>query len=148
MKIRLYEPKFFELLYLFFLLLFSGFPPFPFFKVKYFVAKNNGKIVGGIGVSNYNSYYGIGQFVVKRSERRRGIGSDVLKQILNSRNKEVYLNCYIGMKKFYEKFGFSEVKENNLPIKMRKRFKFYRFLAMLINKNLIYMKRKSYSKTL
>lgn len=143
MKIRLYKPKPFELLYLFFLLLFSGIIPFPFFKVKYFVAKKNGKVVGGIGISKSNSYYGIGQFVVKHSERRKGIGSDILKQILKSRNKEVYLNCYIEMKKFYEKFGFREVKGNNLPIKMRKMYKFYRFLARLINKNLIYMKRKS-----
>ncbi|MCH5190680.1 MAG: GNAT family N-acetyltransferase [Oscillospiraceae bacterium] len=76
------------------------------------VIYENGRIIGGGFVSFGNDYSVISDVYVKEEYRGKGYGSDLVKKLLKLSSKEnVYLICKEKNIGFYEKLGFTVVKE-------------------------------------
>jgi N-acetylglutamate synthase-like GNAT family acetyltransferase len=53
--------------------------------------------------------------VVERARRRQGIGSSLVKAAMNSRGGTLYARCEPPYRRFFERFGFEEVAEDDVP---------------------------------
>jgi predicted N-acetyltransferase YhbS len=57
----------------------------------------------------------IEDMVVDSSRRREGIGRALMQAAMNSRGGTLYLCCHEDTIAFYERFGFAEISEEELP---------------------------------
>ena len=105
---------------------------------NFWVASDNGRIVGTIGLLDVGDAYGVlRKMFVAASHRGTGLAAELLQTCLTwarmARMTEVTLGTTEGMKaahRFYEKRGFVEVTAASLPSsfpRMRVDTKFYRY---------------------
>jgi GNAT superfamily N-acetyltransferase len=83
----------------------------------FLVVEKNGEIIGTLGIINKGDAK-IKRMYVKKSERRRGIGTALMEKVFQyckGKFKRIFLSTYPEMKAegFYEKFGFKEFKRDN-----------------------------------
>ena len=78
-----------------------------------FVYIKDKKVVGSIMTFRHTKSAWIGNFIVSKKHRGKGIGRSLLSQAIEYLNKkkkkQIYLNAAYGAKKLYEKFGFKKV---------------------------------------
>lgn len=78
-----------------------------------FVYVEDGKVVGSIMTFQHSQSAWIGNFVVSRERRGRGIGRELLTRAINcleeKKKKQIFLNAACGAEGLYEKFGFKKV---------------------------------------
>jgi GNAT superfamily N-acetyltransferase len=82
----------------------------------FFVAEENGRIVGTIGIKNEGDAR-ISRMYVRKSERGKGIGNSLFEHALKycrKKFKRIFLSTYPQMKaeRFYEKCGFRKYKQD------------------------------------
>ncbi len=83
---------------------------------KYLVAKQNGEIVGFAGMLQNPPEMEIMNIVIKKQERKKGIGAFLLNKMLeiaeNNKIETIFLEVHeknVAAKKLYEKAGFCEI---------------------------------------
>lgn len=82
---------------------------------SYFFARD-GSLVGALRVIEVAPQTVIIEDVlVKEGRRGEGIGQQLMQAALNSRGGSMFLCCHAETIGFYERFGFSELPENELP---------------------------------
>lgn len=82
---------------------------------QFLVATAENKIVGCIRIKKIGGYYKLSSLAVVPDYRIKGIGSLLIKNILNENaSRPVYLFCNIKNVNFYEKFGFKKVEAVNI----------------------------------
>ncbi|MCK4994494.1 MAG: GNAT family N-acetyltransferase [Candidatus Omnitrophica bacterium] len=78
-----------------------------------FVYVEAGKIVGSIMTFQHTQSAWIGNFIVSREYRGKGIGKKLLSRAIEyldkKKKKQIYLNAAYEAKNLYKKFGFKEV---------------------------------------
>ena len=105
---------------------------------NFWVASDNGRIVGTIGLLDVGDAYGVlRKMFVAAGHRGTGVAAELLQTCLSwarmARMTDVMLGTTEGMKaahRFYEKRGFVEVTATSLPSsfpRMRVDTKFYRY---------------------
>jgi N-acetylglutamate synthase-like GNAT family acetyltransferase len=57
----------------------------------------------------------VDDMLVREDRRRQGFGSQLMRAAMNSRGGTLYLSCHDDTVAFYERFGFSEISEEDLP---------------------------------
>ena len=70
------------------------------------LVKNNKKIVARADLFEYKNTLYLAQLRVEAKWRRRGIGSAIVKHIIQEYNKNIYLRCSISLTSFYSRLGF------------------------------------------
>ena len=83
---------------------------------KFFVAEENGEIIGTLGIKNEGDAR-ISRMYVKKEKRGKGIGKKLMEKAIRyckKKFKRIFLTTYIQMnsKDFYEKIGFKEYKRD------------------------------------
>lgn len=78
-----------------------------------FVCAEDDRIIGSIMTFHHTKSAWIGNFIVSKEYRGRGIGKKLLSQAIEyldrKKKKQIYLNATYEAKKLYEKFGFRDV---------------------------------------
>jgi predicted N-acetyltransferase YhbS len=57
----------------------------------------------------------VDDMLVRKERRREGIGADLMRAAMNSRGGTMFLCCHEELIRFYERFGFALVSEDDLP---------------------------------
>ncbi len=70
----------------------------------FWVAEMGNKIVGTVQLKDYEDFFFLGSLVVVAEEQGKGVASALLKEVLRSHQKNIYL--YTIVPEFFEKFGF------------------------------------------
>ena len=92
-------------------------------KAKHVLGKKNNEIIAYARIFNSGDYFkeaSFGRAVVKKSERGKGIGDElVINSINNIPEKEIKISAQSYLKDFYEKHGFvakgDEYLEDGIP---------------------------------
>jgi N-acetylglutamate synthase-like GNAT family acetyltransferase len=79
----------------------------------WFVARDGGEIIGTIHVADVEDARYLDDVVVVAARRGAGIGTEFVRSRLEGR--DVFLACHDNRTAFYERLGFEEVTENELP---------------------------------
>ena len=94
---------------------------------KFFIAKQDGKLIGTIGLKKEGERYRIAKMYVDKSQRGKGIGMQLMDKLLeyckNNDIKDLFLTTYKQMNSvgFYKKMGFEIIKTKNDEVFMRKK---------------------------
>jgi GNAT superfamily N-acetyltransferase len=70
------------------------------------IIERNKSLVGFIKFSNSNSKTCIVQVFVSPKYRRKGLGSALIKHLVENTNKPIYVDCFPGLVSYYARFGF------------------------------------------
>lgn len=93
--------------------------------IKFWVEKQNGKLIGTIGLKKERERFRIARIYVDKAFRDEGIGTKLMNKLLKycRQNKitDFFLTTYKQMNSigFYEKMGFRIIKEEGNIITMR-----------------------------
>jgi GNAT superfamily N-acetyltransferase len=81
---------------------------FPISKKKYvtWIIEKNKSLVGFIQLSDSNSKIDIIQVFILPNCRRRGLGSALIKHLVENTNKPVYVDCLPALVSYYARLGF------------------------------------------
>ena len=84
----------------------------------FFVALEEGRVVGCAQLENRNDLYFLGSVAVTEDQRGKGYASRLLNEVLKGAKKDVYL--FTAIPEFFSKFGFNEAPiRPGLPSKDR-----------------------------
>ena len=82
-----------------------------------FVCVKDNKVVGSIMTFHHTESAWIGNFIVSKKYRGRGIGKKLLSQAIEyldrKKKKQIYLNADFDAENLYEKFGFKKIMPVN-----------------------------------
>jgi N-acetylglutamate synthase-like GNAT family acetyltransferase len=83
---------------------------------RFWVAEDKSGIAGIVRLEEFDDYFFLSSLGVKKDKRKKGIAAALLKSILKSANKNIYL--YTIVPEFFKKFGF-EIADPppSLPLK-------------------------------
>ncbi len=70
----------------------------------FLVAEKESRIIGTLQLAEYEDFFFLGSLAVVKEEQKKGVARTLLKAVLRSHNKNVYL--YTIIPEFFEKFGF------------------------------------------
>jgi len=88
---------------------------------QFLIAQDGNKTIGCARIQNIEGYFKLSSLAVLSDYRKKGIGSLLIKKILDGNSERpVYLFCNIKNKGFYEKFGFKMIKIENMPEALKK----------------------------
>ncbi|MFI5163646.1 MAG: GNAT family N-acetyltransferase [Bacteroidia bacterium] len=76
---------------------------------QFIVAKNNNSIIGFGRLRSYTYCTEIATVGIVSEERHKGLGADIIKELIRSGPPEIYVTCVIP--EFFGKLGFQTVKE-------------------------------------
>jgi predicted N-acetyltransferase YhbS len=80
---------------------------------RWFVARDEGEIVGAIHVAEVDGALYLDDVSVTEARRGAGLGSRFVGSLLEDR--DVYLACHDNRIAFYERLGFELIEESELP---------------------------------
>jgi 1-acyl-sn-glycerol-3-phosphate acyltransferase len=88
---------------------------------QFLIAEDKNEIVGCIRIKDVNGYFMLASLAVLPDYKRRGIGSTLIRKIIEENNKRpVFLFCNLKNEGFYKKLGFKIVKAENIPEALKK----------------------------
>lgn len=76
---------------------------------QFVVMKKENNIIGFGRLRDYPEFAEIATIGVIHSERNKGVGSSIVKELIRTGPKEMYVTCVIP--DFFSKFGFQTVKQ-------------------------------------
>ncbi|HET9587592.1 MAG TPA: GNAT family N-acetyltransferase [Anaerolineales bacterium] len=119
---------------------------------NFLIAEENGQIVGIRQVKVHSQgTREVASGFVRPEYRRQGISAQLMNEILRRENSPLYLMCNKKWKKYYEQFGFRDVRFVDLPRDFFKEYLIGKVITTLISIftfrriNIIPMKRASTS---
>jgi len=87
---------------------------------RFIVAEAEGAFVGCVQIKPHkDGVRELASLAVVPEKQGAGIGSMLVKAVLEREPGELYLMCQKGLTTYYERFGFFEVKGNALPRSLR-----------------------------
>lgn len=82
---------------------------------NFLLAELDGQVVGCGQVKPYPGCRELGSLVVRKPYRRRGIGSALVRALLEREAGDVYLMCREDLTTYYERFGFQQIPLHDAP---------------------------------
>ncbi|MEM7555241.1 MAG: GNAT family N-acetyltransferase [Cyanobacteria bacterium P01_A01_bin.84] len=91
---------------------------------QFWLIEYQGKIIACGQLRNFLDTQELGSLVVKKAWQNQGIGTYLVRHLVQQANKPLYLEC-LGQKleRFYSQRGFVKVQYENLPSSMQGKFK-------------------------
>jgi amino-acid N-acetyltransferase len=109
------------------------------------VDDQNGEVIGcGQVKPHRDGSQELASIVVARGWRGRGVGSALIRRLMESHRDPVYLTCRAGLQSFYQRFGFKVVRQaRRMPRYFRWVSRLFRWLDWfgLVEEGLLVMKR-------
>jgi len=83
---------------------------------RFQVAENGGRILGAGQIRVHpDGGRELASVVVARKYRRRGIGTELVRRLLDGRRDRIFLCCSENLGPFYTRFGFQRIPPEALP---------------------------------
>ena len=82
----------------------------------------------------------LSSLVVSSEYRKQGIGTYLVRHIIEQTDKKIYLSCGSNLESFYSQLGFKQVSWSKLPSQLKFEFALSRTIATIRRKRLIFMK--------
>jgi N-acetylglutamate synthase-like GNAT family acetyltransferase len=95
---------------------------------KVFLAKRKSQIIGSVRLVNEKDYYVLRTLNVLPIFQRKGIGTRLVRSLLQYVPEITFLYClpYPKVEGFYQQFGFHEIPYQELPEKLKQRYLEYK----------------------
>ncbi|MBM4425047.1 MAG: GNAT family N-acetyltransferase [Chloroflexi bacterium] len=111
---------------------------------RFIVAEDDGEFVGCAQVKPHtDGVRELASLAVSPSWQGQGIGSMLVKALLEREKGELYLMCRAKTAPYYRRFGFVEVVGKNIPRSFRLHARAGRLIAMFAGEGIAFMKRKA-----
>ncbi len=102
---------------------------------RFIVAEDDGVFVGCVQIKPHNDgARELASLAVAPSRQSNGIGSMLVKALLEREKGELYLMCLKPMVTYYERFGFEEVLEEAMPRSLKIYHRAGRLLAKIAHR--------------
>lgn len=112
---------------------------------RFLVAADEDGVVIGCGQikPHADGSYELASIAVRPGWRRRGVAREIIHNLIASHPDSLYLTCRARLGKFYEKFGFQEIDQGEMPPYFRRAYRFFITLEKLklVGEKLLVMKR-------
>lgn len=89
---------------------------------RFLVAEVGGEIVGCGQIRCYPGLRELGSLAVRREWRGQGIGSTLVKRLLERGGGELYLLCAPRLEGFYRRFGFRPIGFGEMPLALKVKY--------------------------
>ena len=109
---------------------------------NFLVAEEDGAIIGIGQVKPYSGGRELGSLVVLPAHRHQGVGSLIVRALIEREQGELFLFCQRRLEPYYERFGFRRAGRHQLRGTLRRKYLFARVFR-LFGVNVIAMKREA-----
>lgn len=101
---------------------------------QFWVVEHQGQLIACGQLRSFQDVQELGSLVVARRWRQRGIGSVLVRHLIQQATYPLYLEC-LGNKlvQFYQRFGFQPVTWDSLPRSLKQKFGLSKRLAQLFH---------------
>jgi len=90
------------------------------------------KIVGCGQLRSFSEVQELSSLVVLPAWRNQGLGSYLVKHLIQQSTQPLYLECASWLEQFYTRFGFISVSWREVPSPLKEKFRFTQFATKLI----------------
>jgi N-acetylglutamate synthase-like GNAT family acetyltransferase len=99
---------------------------------RFIIAEDAGQFVGCVQLKPHNDgVRELASLAVQPSHQAQGVGSQLIRALLEREGGEIYLGCRSPLATYYAKFGFNLVEEKDLPSSFKLPYRFGRFLQKI-----------------
>lgn len=98
----------------------------------YWVAEQQGRFIAYGALHPYNNYSVIEALQVYPKWARKGIGSRLVKTMIEQSPKPVYVNSAVRVVGFYARLGFRKIRLKDLPPEVQNHFNFKGVVTLLV----------------
>lgn len=104
-------------------------------------ATSNGNVVGVGQIRPYRWCHELGSLVIDEAWRGRGIGSMIVRALLEDEPGPVYLECGASLTGYYARFGFEEIPWWRAPVPLSLKAGAANLVARVFGKRIAVMRR-------
>jgi N-acetylglutamate synthase-like GNAT family acetyltransferase len=119
----------------------AGLDPTSLHWPNFLVAENEGRVIGVGQVKPYRGSRELGSLVVLKSYRGQGVGSMIVRALIERESGDLYLLSRDRLEAYYARFGFRRVGWRDLRGVVRRKYTFVQVFRVLFGVRVIAMYR-------
>ncbi len=109
---------------------------------RFLVAEDETGIVGAVQIRPHDGTPELASLVVRKDQRGRGIGSQLIQSVITQSPQTLYLFCRPQLEDYYARFGFRAIDVQEAPPSLRVRYAIGRFITRLVVKRPVLMMKR------
>ena len=121
----------------------AGLDPSSLHWPNFLVAEKDGRVIGVGQVKPYGGARELGSLVVLKPYRGRGIGSAIVRALIEREQDDLFLLCQDRLESYYAQFGFRRARLHDLRGVVKLKYMFAQMFRALFRARVIAMRRTS-----